>query len=62
MTSGLKGTMSDSELKILVSLAMLVLLTGLGLGGERLTADWFPSLAIMLGLFGLCLSIVKRAR
>jgi hypothetical protein len=59
-TTDLKGTISDSERKLLLFMGMLSLLSGLAVLGEHLRTDWLAPVAILVGLFGIGLPLVKR--
>jgi len=61
-SAGLKGTMSGSEWKLLMFMSMLSLLVGLAVLGEHLRTDWVAPIGIMLGLFGICLGVVKQRK
>ena len=59
-TMGLKGTISDSERKAVLFIGMVSLLSGMAVLGAPFTGDQFAPLAIMVGLFGICIGAVKR--
>ena len=61
-TGAFKAAISDSERKILLLLGMLALLLGVaGLGNHAMSETYAP-LAILLGLFGICVGVVKAQR
>lgn len=60
--TGFKGTASDVERKFLFLVGMLSLLSGLALLGDHVRTDWVASVAVLIGLFGICLAAVKQKR
>jgi len=57
---GFKGTISDPERKAVLFIGMTSLLSGMALMGAHFMGDGFGPLATMVGLFGICIGVVKR--
>lgn len=59
--SGFKVGIFRSERKLLLFLGLCVLLVGIALIGKAHDGSFAP-LVVLIGLFGVCLSVVKQHR
>jgi hypothetical protein len=59
--AGFKASIGAAERKLLLFLGMCLLLTGMALLAKSQGGSFSPFL-IMIGLFGVCVGIVKQTR